>query len=152
MNDLQNKLEDLEKERLDTLREKAQEALTTNIDDQVSDINTKFDELLNDQQALLAALQGDASSSNASLLANLISNQVSSEGLTAVGLESFLQTLQSSLGNYMTGINWDDFSTTTNENNNVVLNIAGKEIVLNSDDQQAMYDAIKRALEQLGLK
>ena len=152
MNDLQNKLEDLEKERLDTLREKAQEALTANIDDQVSDINTKFDELLNDQQALLAALQGDASSSNASLLANLISNQVSSEGLTAVGLESFLQTLQGSLGNYMTGINWDDFSTTTNENNNVVLNIAGKEIVLNSDDQQAMYDAIKRALEQLGLK
>lgn len=152
MNDLQNKLEDLEKERLDTLRERAQEALTANIDDQVSDINTKFDELLNDQQALLAALQGDASSSNASLLANLISNQVSSEGLTAVGLESFLQTLQSSLGNYMTGINWDDFSTTTNENNNIVLNIAGKEIVLNSDDQQAMYDAIKRALEQLGLK
>lgn len=152
MNDLQNKLEDLEKERLDTLREKAQEALTANIDDQVSDINTKFDELLNDQQALLAALQGDANSSNASLLANLISNQVSSEGLTAVGLESFLQTLQSSLGNYMTGINWDDFSTTTNENNNLVLNIAGKEIVLNSDDQQAMYDAIKRALEQLGLK
>ena len=152
MNDLQNKLEDLEKERLDTLRERAQEALTANIDDQVSDINTKFDELLNDQQALLAALQGDASSSNASLLANLISNQVSSEGLTAVGLESFLQTLQNSLGNYMTGINWDDFSTTTNENNNVVLNIAGKEIVLNSDDQQAMYDAIKRALEQLGLK
>lgn len=152
MNDLQNKLEDLEKERLDTLRERAQEALTANIDDQVSDINTKFDELLNDQQALLAALQGDASSSNASLLANLISNQVSSEGLTAIGLESFLQTLQSSLGNYMTGINWDDFSTTTNENNNVVLNIAGKEIVLNSDDQQAMYDAIKRALEQLGLK
>lgn len=152
MNDLQNKLEDLEKERLDTLRERAQEALTANIDDQVSDINTKFDKLLNDQQALLTALQGDASSSNASLLANLISNQVSSEGLTAVGLESFLQTLQSSLGNYMTGINWDDFSTTTNENNNVVLNIAGKEIVLNSDDQQAMYDAIKRALEQLGLK
>lgn len=152
MNDLQNKLEDLEKERLDTLRERAQEALTANIDDQVSDINTKFDELLNDQQALLAALQGDANSSNASLLANLISNQVSSEGLTAVGLESFLQTLQSSLGNYMTGINWDDFSTTTNENNNLVLNIAGKEIVLNSDDQQAMYDAIKRALEQLGLK
>lgn len=152
MNDLQNKLEDLEKERLDTLRERAQEALTANIDDQVSDINTKFDELLNNQQALLAALQGDANSSNASLLANLISNQVSSEGLTAVGLESFLQTLQSSLGNYMTGINWDDFSTTTNENNNLVLNIAGKEIVLNSDDQQAMYDAIKRALEQLGLK
>lgn len=152
MNDLQNKLEDLEKERLDTLRERAQEALTANIDDQVSDINTKFDELLNDQQALLTALQGDASNSNASLLANLISNQVSSEGLTAVGLENFLQTLQSSLGNYMTGINWDDFSTTTNENNNVVLNIAGKEIVLNSDDQQAMYDAIKRALEQLGLK
>lgn len=152
MNDLQNKLEDLEKKRLDTLRERAQEALTANIDDQVSDINTKFDELLNDQQALLTALQGDANSSNASLLANLISNQVSSEGLTAVGLESFLQTLQSSLGNYMTGINWDDFSTTTNENNNVVLNIAGKEIVLNSDDQQAMYDAIKRALEQLGLK
>ena len=105
MNDLQNKLEDLEKERLDTLRERAQEALTANIDDQVSDINTKFDELLNDQQALLTALQGDVSSSNASLLANLISNQVSSEGLTAVGLESFLQTLQSSLGNYMTGIN-----------------------------------------------
>lgn len=152
MNDLQNKLEDLEKERLDTLRERTQEALTANIDDQVSDINTKFDKLLNDQQALLTALQGDASSSNASLLANLISNQVSSEGLTAVGLESFLQTLQSSLGNYMTGINWDDFSTTTNENNNVVLNIAGKEIVLNSDDQQAMYDTIKRALEQLGLK
>lgn len=152
MNNLQNKLEDLEKERLDTLRERAQEALTANIDDQVSDINTKFDELLNDQQALLTALQGDASNSNASLLANLISNQVSSEGLTAVGLENFLQTLQSSLGNYMTGINWDDFSTTTNENNNVVLNIAGKEIVLNSDDQQAMYDAIKRALEQLGLK
>ena len=152
MESLQQSLEDLEKERLKTLRERAQEALTQSIEDQVTSINNKFDTLLNDQQALLTALTSDSESNQAAMLAKLISTQVSSEGLTAVGLEDYLSTLQSTLGNYLTGINWDSLSTSTNENNNLVLNIAGKEVELSSSDQQNMYQIIMQALQQLGLK
>lgn len=152
MESLQQSLEDLEKERLKTLRERAQEALTQSIDDQVTSINNKFDTLLNDQQALLTALTSDSESNQAAMLAKLISTQVSSEGLTSVGLEDYLSTLQSTLGNYLTGINWDSLSASTNENNNLVLNIAGKEVELSSSDQQNMYQIIMQALQQLGLK
>lgn len=102
--DLEQKLEDLEKDRLQTLRERAQNALTESIDDQVTEINNKFDKLLNDQQALLTALTSDSNSSTASLFSKLVSTQVSSEGLTAVGLEDYLQTLQTTLGNYLSDI------------------------------------------------
>ena len=149
--DLEQKLEDLEKDRLKTLRERAQDALTENIDDQVTEINDKFDKLLNDQQALLTALTTDSNSSTASLFSKLVSTQVSSGGLTAVGLEDYLQTLQSTLGNYLSDIDWDNISTTTDENNNVVLNISGKEVVLSSDDQQTLYNVILNAFKELGL-
>ena len=149
--DLEQKLEDLEKDRLKTLRERAQDALTKNIDDQVTEINDKFDKLLNDQQALLTALTTNSNSSTASLFSKLVSTQVSSGDLTAVGLEEYLQTLQSTLGNYLSDIDWNNISTSTDENNNVVLNISGKEVVLNSDDQQTLYNVILNAFKELGL-
>ena len=38
-----SKIQELEKERLQTLRERAQEAVLQNLDDQVEQINKKFD-------------------------------------------------------------------------------------------------------------
>lgn len=149
--DLEQKLEDLEKERLKTLRERAQDALTQSIDDQVTEINNKFDKLLNSQQELLTALTTESKTNPADLFSKLVSTKVSSEGLTAVGLEDYLQTIQSTLGNYLSDIDWDNITTSTDENNNVVLNIAGKEVVLSSDDQQTLYDVILNAFKELGL-
>ena len=147
---LEKQLEDLEKERLDTLRQRAQDSITSNIDSEVTEINNKFDDLLNNQQAMLDAMQGTDS---AELLANLISNEIATEGLTSVGFENYLQTLQTSLGNYLQGVDWTKIQAGENTtNNSLVLNVAGQDIELNSQDQQSMYEAIMQALRQLGLK
>jgi chromosome segregation ATPase len=60
--ELQQQLDDLEKERQQTLRERARDALMESIEKQVEDISNKLGDLLEDSNFLLKTLQGEISS------------------------------------------------------------------------------------------
>lgn len=91
--ELENSLKKLEEDRLAELRQRAQEQITQNIDDQITEINEKFDELLNNSNLLLQAFlqQTDVEA----LISDSISTAIATDGLTNTGLEDFLQNLKS---------------------------------------------------------
>ena len=150
MSKLQKELADLEEERIQTLRERAQEAIMSSIDEELQDINDKFDDLLNSQQALLAAMTGELKNPT-QFLSNLITNKSNQEGLTALGLENYIKDLQTTYGSIVGNEVFKDI-TVREIGNQLILNVAGKEINLSENDQQSIYDAIITALQQVGLR
>lgn len=147
---LEQELTQLEKERLETLRQRSQEQIVSNIEDTISDIDDKFDDLLNSNQALLAAMTGELDNPS-KFLSNLISNKAQQGNLTQLGWQDFIQDLQSIYGSLIGNQIFEDMSV-EQQGNQLVLNIAGTEVVLSSQDQQSVYDAIMTALKQVGLR
>lgn len=147
---LEQELAQLEKERLEELRQRAQDAVMENIDKTIEDIDAKFDELLNSQSALLAAMTGELDNPT-EFLSNLISNKVQQEGLTELGLESYIRDLQSTYGSVIGNDVFDNMSV-EKQGDQLILNIAGTEVVLSDSDQQSVYTAIMAALQQVGLR
>ncbi len=147
---LEQELAQLEKERLEELRQRAQDAVMENIDKTIEDIDAKFDELLNSQSALLAAMTGELDNPT-EFLSNLISNKVQQEGLTELGLESYIRDLQSTYGSVLGNDVFDNMSV-EKQGDQLILNIAGTEVVLSDSDQQSVYTAIMAALQQVGLR
>ena len=147
---LEQELAQLEKERLEELRQRAQDSVMENIDKTIEDIDQKFDELLNSQQALLAAMTGELDNPT-EFLSNLISNKVQQEGLTELGLENYIRDLQSTYGSVLGNGVFDNMSV-EKQGDQLVLNIAGTEVMLSDSDQQSIYTAIMTALQQVGLR
>ena len=147
---LEQQLKDLEKERLETLRQQAQDNLMTSIEDEVSQINEKFDKLLNSQTALLAAMTQDLSDPT-KFLSNIIANKATQEGLTMTGLQSYVKDIQS-IYSPLLGNDVLSQISVREEGNSLILNVNGEEINLSNSDQQSIYEAIMLALKQVGLK
>lgn len=147
--DLENKLEELEKERLDTLRQRAQEAVISNIDDQLSEIGDKFDKLLDNNRMMLAAMTGELGKKPSDLLANMISTKAMN-GMTATELSDYVQSMNSTYGYALGGVDLSQLEF-THSGNSLYLNVNGKTYELNTSDQQSLYDTIMAALQQLGL-
>lgn len=149
--ELQGQLEDLEKERQDTLRKDAQQAVLDGIDDSISAIDTKFSDVIDNQQKMLQLMQQELSASSASTLSSMITSQVEG-GATALQLQDYLSTLESQFGSLLPNVDWNNIKFGEDSNNNLVLNVNGQEINLGSSDQQTIYAAIMRALTEVGLK
>lgn len=147
---LEQELKQLEEERLNTLRQRAQEQIISNIEDTIDEINDKFDDLLNSNQALLAAMTGELDNPS-KFLSNLISNKVQQEGLTELGLQNYIQDLQSIYGSKFGNQIFDDISA-EKQGDQLILNIAGTEVVVSNQDQQSIYDAVTTALKQTGYR
>lgn len=147
--ELEKQLEDLEEERLKELRERAQEAVLENMDKEVEEINEKFDKLLESNQALLAAMKGELEDP-AQYLSNLISTQVEN-GATAAQLEDYIGGLQSSYGNILGGADLEDISV-REENNQLFLTVNGKEVALDTTNEQNLFTAIMKALREVGVR
>jgi chromosome segregation ATPase len=147
--ELTKELEKLEEDRLKELRERAREQVLSNIDDEVSKINDKFDELLDNEQKLLAALSTDLTNS-ADLMGNMITSKVQ-EGATANQLEQFLGTLQANYGSKLGGADLQDIQV-EERNNQLFLNVNGQEILLDSSSETNLYAAIMKALREIGLR
>ena len=148
---LEQERKTLEQERLATLRQEAQDSIMQNIDHTIESIDKKFDQLLNSQQALLSAMTNELDDP-ADFLSNLIVNKVQEEGLTQLGLESYIRDLQTTYGSVI-GSNIFDQIQVKQEGDKLVLNINGQEnITLSGNDQQTIYDAITTALKQVGLR
>lgn len=148
--ELEQQLKDLEEERLKELRERAQEALIENIDNELSEISDKFDKLLENNQALLAAFRGDLDNP-LEFVSQLLGNKIS-KGATANELENYIKTLESTYSNVLGGnVDWDNISV-REENNQLFLTVNGQDILLNTSDEKNLYEAIKKALREIGAR
>ena len=150
--ELENKLEDLEEERLKTLRENAQDAIISNIEDEIDSIGDKFDDLLDNSNQILQLMNQSLNSDGASFFSRLISNKSYEGGVTATGLQNYLQELTSTYGTKLNGIDLSDIEVTQDNNNNLILNVNGETYNLNTSDQQSLYETIYAALQKLGIK
>ena len=145
--ELENQLKELEQERLKELRERAQEAIIENIDDQIAEMNDTLDKLLESNRALLAAMNGELTNAN-EFVANRLATEIST-GATANELQSWLGNLSSVYGGKLGDINLADMKI-REENNNLYLTVNGREVQLDTSSQQSVYDAIIKALTQVG--
>lgn len=100
--ELVKQLEELEKERLKELRKRAQEQVLDNMDTTLDEINDKFDELLNNNRALLAVMTGQYQSNPSAFVNALLANQASN-GATDLEMQNSLANLQSIFGGLMSG-------------------------------------------------
>ena len=144
--ELEQKLEELEEERLKELRERAQEAIIENIDDELAAISDKFDKLLDSNQALLLAMQGELDNTD-KFLTDMISNKIV-EGGTSADLEEFINSLKTTYGSvFGDKVDWDMIKETVNQ---LFLNVNGQTINLTESEQQNIYEIIYNAITQLG--
>lgn len=98
--ELSQELQQLEEERLKTLRERAQEQVIQNIEEELKKIQDKFDELIKSNKDLLDAFLERVKNPEM-LLAEKISQTAISDGLTKTGLENFLVELRNDWGAFL---------------------------------------------------
>lgn len=146
MKDLQNQLDELQKDRIQTLRERAQDAIVENIDNTISDINDKFDELLDNERMLLSILGNELENPN-QFIGKLIQNALDN-GMSELSLRNYIQGLQTDFGSAVSGVDWGNITTnTSNDNTSIVVNIDGQTFT--SRDKQnnnSFYNAIQYIL------
>ena len=140
--------EELEKERLQTLRQQAQEQVIKNIEDEVSKISDNLEDLLKNEQALLNAMMNDVKNPS-EFIASMLTAQAASGNNTALGMQSYLQDMQSTFASIMPGVDWSNVEI-ERQGDSLILNILGKEVQLSDTDEQTIYDAIRQALVQIG--
>lgn len=95
-------LEDLEKERLKELRERAQEQVLDNMDTSLDEINDKFDELLDNNRALLAIMTSQYSADPNAFINAILANYAAN-GATDLEMQSNLANLQTLFGGLLAG-------------------------------------------------
>ena len=146
--ELQNSLAELEKERLDTLRQRAQEAVIQSIDDTITEINDSFAELLENNREILNLLKG---TSGESLVADLLS-QDSFSTKTAAEAQQYLNEIQSTFGSQVSSIDWSKVSV-SETGGQLTLNIGDQVIQLSGKEAQGrnIKEAILTALAQNGI-
>ena len=148
--ELEQQFKELEKERLKELRERAQEAVMENMDDTLEEISDKFDKLLESNQALLAVMKGDLNNP-VDFISDLIGNKIKS-GATALEVKDYIGSLQSTYGSVLgNNVEWDAIQV-REENNQLFLNVNGRDVPLDTNNEQNLYQAIMKALREVGLR
>lgn len=155
--ELVKQLEELEKERLKELRERAQEQVLDNMDTTLDEINDKFDELLNNNRALLAVMTGQYQSNPSAFVNALLANQAAN-GATDLEMQNSLANLQSIFGGLMSGFDWSSVNldaitagSSNNTTNNLMLSLMNNPVSLSSSQQSSLFAAIMKALTEVGL-
>ena len=148
--DLEDKLQSLEDQHLEDLRKRAQEAIISNIDTEISEISQKFDDLLNNNKQRLELRQNSMNTNNGDFFSKLISNELY-KGATADEAQQYLGTLQSTFSNRLGNVDLSDIKI-SQEGQALVLNVNGQTYNLDTSSQQSLYQTIMSALRQLGVK
>lgn len=148
--DLEDKLQALEDQHLEDLRKRAQEAIISNIDTEISEISQKFDDLLNNNKQRLELRQNSMNTNNGDFFSKLISNELY-KGATADEAQQYLRTLQSTFSNRLGNVDLSDIKI-SQEGQALVLNVNGQTYNLDTSSQQSLYQTIMSALRQLGVK
>ena len=145
--ELQQKLQDLEEERLKTLRQEAQEQVVSNIDEQVSSIDDKFDDLLDTDSKILAALNGDTNAGGQDFLTSMLAtNRI---GKTALEAEDYIKNSFASA--FGSKLDVDQVSVSQTSGGDLILNVAGQTINLSQNDSNTLAREIYDALARLGI-
>ena len=148
--ELEQSLKELEEERLKTLRERAQEAVLNSMDDELSAISAKFDDVLNNQQALLTMFN-EALENPSTFLSNLITSQAADGKMTQLQLDSWLNTFKTTYSGVIDSNILDALTARTDSSGNLTINIGGDEVVnVSQSDGKALADALKAAIIQYG--
>lgn len=146
---LEQQLQDLEKERYDELRQRAQEAVLNSLDNEVSQINEKFDKLLENQAALLNAMNNEIAADASGFISRLATSGI--ENMTATQAEDFIKNnlipaFDSSIsGDILDGIK------VRQEGNSLFLTLNNQEIELSGNSQQELSMTILAALRSMGV-
>lgn len=144
--ELEKQLQELEEERLKELRQRAQEAILQNLDDQVEEINKKFDKLLESNQNLLAAMLNDESNKD-DFIANMISSNI--EGMTSNEAQKWLsEDFMTTFGSMLPKEALTQIEKSMSEVLN--LNVNGGNVTITEDQQKSLYKIIMDALQQIG--
>lgn len=145
--ELQQKLQDLEEERLKTLRQEAQEQVVSNIEDQVSSIDDKFDDLLDTDSKILAALNGDTNAGGQDFLTSMLATNLI--GKTALEAEDYIKNSFASA--FGSKLDVDQVSVSQTSGGDLILNVAGQTINLSQNDSNTLAREIYDALARLGI-
>jgi len=148
--ELEQSLKELEEERLKTLRERAQEAVLSSMDDELSAISEKFDDVLNNQQTLLAMFN-EAIQDPTAFLSNLITSQVADGKMTQLQLDNWLDTFKTTFSGVIDSDILDALTARTDSNGNLTINIGGDEVVnVSQSNAKELANALKAAIIQYG--
>lgn len=153
--DMETKLQDLEKERLDTLRERAQEAVIQNIDDQISDADEYLSQMTKSTEAILELLRNRDNNSivaqtaltsfkNGDDAATWLSNIESSA--TIFGTDP-----TTALANMFTTVGKDNIKLEKDSNGGIILNVNGQTMNLSAVQNQTLYNSIISILSKMGI-
>ena len=145
--ELEQKLQDLEEERLKTLRQEAQEQVVSNIDEQVSSIDDKFDDLLDTDSKILAALNGDTNAGGQDFLTSMLATNLI--GKTALEAEDYIKNSFASA--FGSKLDVDQVSVSQTSGGDLILNVAGQTINLSQNDSNTLAREIYDALARLGI-
>ena len=145
--ELTQKLQDLEEERLKTLRQEAQEQVVSNIENQVSSIDEKFDDLLDTDSKILAALNGDTASGGQDFLTSMLATNLI--GKTALEAEDYIKNSFASA--FGSKLDVDQVSVSQTSGGDLILNVAGQTINLSQNDSNTLAREIYDALARLGI-
>lgn len=148
---LEQSLKNLEEERLKTLRERAQEAVLNSMDDELSQISDKFDDVLNNQQALLTLFNKELENPSA-FLTNLISSIGGNGKMTQLQLDNWLKGFKTTYSGLIDSSILDSITARTDgSSGNLTINIGGEEVInVAQKDARALADALKEAIKQYG--
>ena len=148
--ELEKSLKELEEERLKTLRERAQEAVLNSMENELSAISAKFDDVLNNQQSLLAMFNKELENPSA-FLSNLITSQAANGKMTQLQLDSWLNTFKTTYSGSIDSSILNALVARTDNNGNLTINIGGDEVVnVSQNDAKALSNALKTAIIQYG--
>ena len=145
--ELEQQLKDLEEERQRTLRERAQEAVIEGISQELDNISSKFDDLLENERELLKVMQGEYH--NSDFLASLLSS-AKQEGMTDLQLEQFANEINSAFGSSVDTSNIQEIMEQIQ--NNATINIGDQTIDLDSVDGNAVWETIAAMLVKYGYR
>ncbi len=144
--ELEKELRDLETERLQSLREKAQDQILSNIDDEITNISDNLSALLENSQLMYQMMLQDMNDP-VGFVSNML--RASGEGLTELGVENLLKDLSVAFGS---AVNFDDIQTaiSTDAQGNIIVNVGDETINLTSAEGSDIRAIIQKILQQSG--
>ena len=116
----------------------------------LTEYGVKFDDVLNNQQALLAMFNKELENPS-TFLSNLITSQAADGKMTQLQLDSWLNTFKTTYSGVIDSNILDALTARTDSSGNLTINIGGDEVVnVSQSDAKALADALKAAIIQYG--
>lgn len=151
--DLELQLQELEKEHLQELRERAQEAVINNIDQTIEQLSNQLDEVTSNQEKLYQLMLQDFSANGNNLLNQMIETRATAGDLTALGMEDWISsTLGAAFASIIPNIDYDalQLAGSSAVNYNASLNINQITQNLTDDQKQLISSTMMQLLQQMG--